>query len=145
MESPKTVVHGFARLLGYAGLIPFVVLSGLIVVAGDAWRPLCVSLLRAYAACIASFLGAIHWGLVMKSATPRRAAYVWGVIPCLLASASLLPEPPVGLGMIAAVLWLCYVVDHASYPGFGLAHWLRMRLILTAVASLACIGPRVLA
>ena len=138
-------MHGIAQLLGYAGLIPFIVLSGLVFVADNQWRPICVSSLRAYAACIASFLGAIHWGLVMKSSAPRPAAFLWGVIPCLLAVASLLPEPSIGLPTITAVLWLCYFVDLATYPGFGLGHWLRMRLTLTVIAGLACVGPLVLA
>jgi len=143
METDKTAVHGMAQLLGYAGLIPFIALSGLVFIANNEWRPLCVSALRAYAACIASFLGAIHWGLVMKSAAPGSAAFLWGVVPSLLAAASLLPEPSTGLAMIAAVLWLCYFVDRAIYPRHSLGHWLRMRLILTAIASLACISPLV--
>lgn len=145
METDKTALHGVARLLGYAGLIPFTVLAGLVCLADDAWRPGCMSALRGYAACIASFLGAIHWGLAMKRAAPGSAAFWWGVVPSLLATASLLPEPPVGLGMITAVLWLCYCVDRACYPRYGLGHWLPMRLALTTVAALACISPLVLA
>ena len=86
METDKTAVHRMARQLGYAGLIPFVVLSGLVCIVDNQWRPVCLSALRGYAACIASFLGAIHWGLVMKSAAPGSAAFLCGVVPGLLAT-----------------------------------------------------------
>jgi len=144
METDKTAVHGVVRVLGYGGLIPFLVFSGLVFIADNEWWPICMLALRAYTACIASFLGAIHWGLVMKSAAPESASFLWGVAPCLLATAGLLLEPPTGLGMITAVLFLCYFVDRASYPRYGFGHWLPMRLTLTAIAGLACISPLVL-
>jgi hypothetical protein len=141
MESDKTFVPGLACLLGYAGLIPFVVLSASVFFVDNELRPSSVFALRVYAACIASFLGAIYWGLVMKAAAPASAALMWGITPSLLAFAALLVGPVPGLTMITAVLWLCYFVDRVGYPGFGLGHWLRMRLALTTIASLSCLSP----
>ena len=53
-------------MLGYAGLIPFVVFSI------GSWLPLpmisnAVFVLIAYAAMILAFMGAIHWGVAMAN------------------------------------------------------------------------------
>ena len=45
---------------------------------------------------IASFLGAIHWGLAMRGPASPRAQifpFVWGVVPSLLAWLALLAQP----------------------------------------------------
>lgn len=140
MNKKNTVVPVSAQWLSYAGIIPFIVLPGLALLAENELRQFGVFALRGYAACVASFLGAIYWGLVMKAAAPNTAALLWGVSPSLLAFAALLQEPVIGLIMVSGVLWLCYFIDSRSYPDFELGHWLRMRLILTTIASLACIS-----
>ena len=138
MEDRNTAIPRTVRLLGYAGLIPFVALAALFFLADPEWRYSILWALCAYAAVIVSFLGAIHWGLAMHAESSSHWPYIWGVTPCLLAWACLLPPPAVGLCLLAAVLWACLLVDRNAYPGFGVAHWLRMRLILTTVASICC-------
>jgi len=56
-----------ARLLGYAGLIPFYVLAIAALFAGDSAVEQIILLQLAWSAVIASFLGAVHWGLAMAS------------------------------------------------------------------------------
>lgn len=62
-----------ARVLGLAGLIPFVGLTVAMYVdaAPRGWIALAQ---LAYAATIVSFIGALHWGLAMRDATLDRAA-----------------------------------------------------------------------
>jgi hypothetical protein len=125
--------------MGYGGLIPFVALALAVCLAGPATRTLCGGALLAYAACIASFLGAIHWGLVMRDASGQSvAALGWGVLPSLLAWLALLWGPPAGLWLVAALLWGCFAVDRVVYPRLQLQAWLPMRLRLTLVASACC-------
>jgi hypothetical protein len=95
--------------------------------------------LRAYAAAIVSFLGAIHWGLAMRQAPADTLLLWWGVGPSIVGWLSLLVLPIAGSLMLAAALWLCFLVDRKVYPRFGLQAWLRMRLVLTTVASAACL------
>ena len=97
--------------------------------------------LRSYGATIASFLGAIHWGLAMLDARPRRGMlpYAWGVLPSLVAWAALLAPVNAGLLVLAALLWVCLAVDWLAYRSHGLAHWLPMRFALTLVASASCV------
>lgn len=103
-------------------------------------RSAAASALTAYGATIASFLGAIHWGLAMRD--PDRAPvlhYVWGVAPSLLAWLAMLLDPRVGLVLLAVLLCLCYAVDRATYADFEVEHWLTLRLQLTSVAVASCL------
>ena len=125
-----------SSLLGYAGLIPFVVQSAFLSIFPDSiYKDIFIFSLLAYGVTIVSFLGAIHWGLTMQQNTPNWFLLVWGVIPSLLGWISLLLGSVNGLLILAATLWLCFVVDYRIYPKFGLQHWMCMRFILTAVAS----------
>ena len=52
------------RWLGYAGLAPFLACAAVLLLADEpAWRRVAMDTLRNYAAVIASFLGAVHWGI----------------------------------------------------------------------------------
>ena len=129
----------WAQRMGYGGLIPFVALALAVWLADPAYRALGSQALLGYAVAIASFLGAIHWGLVMRDAARQSlAALGWGVLPSLLAWVALLLGPPTGLWLLAALLWVCFAVDRRVYPGFALQGWLPMRLLLTLVASASC-------
>ncbi len=47
---------------------------------------------------------------------------------------------PPGLLLMAALLWVCFVVDRVLYPRHQLQAWLPMRLRLTLVASISCLA-----
>lgn len=132
--------------LGYAGLIPPVLLAALVwLVTPDlqAWVALG---LAAYAALIVSFLGGIHWGIAWMqraasgagSAHSRRAHVLWGVAPSLLAWPGLLMPPYAGLVWLGLMLVVCYLVDRRLYAQAGLQHRLTLRFRLSCGASLSC-------
>ena len=127
--------------LGYAGLIPFVGLVLAVWFSDASDRVRSVAALLAYSATILSFLGAIHWGLVMRAAAGQsNEMLAWGVAPSLVAWIALLLNPAIGLWLVAAALWACFMVDRMVYPKFGVAAWLPMRLALTLIASLSCLA-----
>jgi hypothetical protein len=108
------------------------------------YHALAASALLKYSATIASFLGAIHWGLTMRDASsPEAGMLAWGVTPSLIAWVALLLPTAPGLLLVAALLWVCFAIDRAVYPRFGMRAWLPMRLLLTAVASLCCVAAAV--
>jgi hypothetical protein len=129
-----------ARRLGHGGLIPFVGLAAALWWMPPSDRPLAGTALLAYGATISSFLGAIHWGLVMRAgAAPSALSLLWGVVPSLLGWVALLLDPAQGLLLLAALLWACFAVDRMLYPRNQLQGWLRLRLQLTIAASASCL------
>jgi len=131
-----TLVHR----LGYAGLIPFVGLAGLMrLVEGDVHAFVAMAL-SAYAATIAAFLGGIHWGMGLPLDAPaRRFHLVWGVVPSLVAWVALLMPAYAGLPVLALLLAACYGVDRRSWDQWGWTDWLPLRARLSAVAVLSCL------
>jgi Protein of unknown function (DUF3429) len=130
-----------ARWLGFGGLIPFVALAGALWVTQPIDWPLLRTALLGYGATIASFLGAIHWGLVMHDERIQSVpSLLWAVVPSLMAWLALLLGPAPGLLLITALLWACFAVDWVLYPRYELKAWLPMRLRLTVVASISCLS-----
>ena len=131
----------WAWRLGAAGLIPFIGLAAVLCLSPiDPW-PLAAAALLGYGATICSFLGAIHWGLVMREATVQPlSSLLWGVMPSLLSWVALLLGDAPGLTLIAALLWACFGVDRVLYPRYQAQAWLPMRLWLTVVASVSCLA-----
>ena len=131
----------WARRLGFCGLIPFVILAAALWVEGPGDWPLATVALLGYGATISSFLGAIHWGLVMRDGPAQSTpSLLWGVVPSLLGWLALLLGHAPGLLLIAALLWACFAVDRVLFPRYQLQAWLPMRLQLTLVASLSCVA-----
>lgn len=127
-----------ALSLAYAGLMPFVAGAALIWLVLPEAHPYVTLALSAYAAVIVSFLGGIHWGLVMRQAVPASASLVWGVVPSLLAWLAVMMVPASGLVIQGLVLLGCYFADRRLYPAQGAAPWLVLRFRLSAVAALSC-------
>lgn len=132
--------------LGYAGLLPFVALAAAAWLAPVVYRAQAAFGLLAYGASIASFMGAIHWGLAMRGPQALQPGpFVWGVFPSLVAWLALLLPLPQGLLTLALLLGICLAVDWRSYPAYGLSGWLTMRLHLTTVAVVCMLAGSVAA
>ena len=127
-----------AARLGYIAAVPFVAGAALAYWGGGETRALAMRALVAYAAVVASFIGAIHWGLGFAQTAPRASLFVWGVAPSIVAWLSLLVAPAAGLAVDATLLVACYLVDRAVYPQHGAERWLPLRLRLTVLAAASC-------
>lgn len=130
-----------ALRLGYAGLIPFVLGAALTWVVRPDAHPYVVDALAKYAAVIVSFLGGIHWGLVMRPSGTEGASspgIVWGIFASLAAWVAAVMPAYAGLALLGALLLASYAFDRRAYPAAGAAGWLTLRFRLTAVASLSC-------
>ncbi len=137
-------------LLGLGGLVPFVCLTPPAAAAvADSLPELmdvpgvgCVfsraaEMQKNYAATIASFLGAVHWGTALAGGgRPTALRFTWGVVPSLMAWASLgLPSHEASLAGLTGSLASCYVVDSHFFSQGLLPRWyMRLRLPLTLVA-----------
>lgn len=138
-----------AHTLGYAGLIPFVLLAALLWLIRTDLQHWVAMALAGYGALIASFMGGVHWGVAWLAARhasaqgerphhAQRQHLLWGVVPSLLAWPGVLMPPFAGLAWLGFLLVLCYAVDRKLYAYAGLQHWLTLRFRLSTVAALSC-------
>lgn len=146
------------KLLGYGGLIPFLGLGLLSIGVADAeMRQWIVKANALYGTTIVSFLGAIHWGLLMGQhaatdadcscandrAVPgaeqtsahrqQSVGLVWGVTPSLLAWGAMviLPPPQACIALVACLL-IAWMVDRSVYLRIApLRDFFRLRTHLT--------------
>lgn len=132
--------HSTITRLGYAGLIPFVLLAALMWLVDTELLPFVAIALGGYAAAIVSFLGGLHWGIgFMKGQDAPPFHFIWGVVPSLFAWVALMMPAYAALPLLGLVVVACYAVDSKTYPTAGLANWLPMRLRLTVVATASCV------
>jgi len=136
------------KRLGYAGLIPFILLSALVQFAESPWDFWAANSLLLYGASIASFVGALHWGpllgpqsnTVSNNFWREKGAWIWGVTPSLCAWIALHLPFSSGYLVIAATLLVALLVDRQQFHHLisdeaYLADFLKMRATLTLVAT----------
>jgi hypothetical protein len=149
METASTTtLPAGAQALGFAGLIPFVAAALATLVLGDpAARELAGRALLGYGAVILSFLGGVHWGLVLRDrpAQPVKPL-VAGVLPSLAGWASLLLPYEQALAAQVACFGGFWLYEHRVLgaavltPGYlALRRWLS--LIVCATLALALMAP----
>jgi hypothetical protein len=124
-------------MLGYAGLIPFIVLS----ISSWLAPPLgaeSTDLLVLYAAIILSFMGAVHWGAALVNDGQHSGAhYTASVIPALVAWLAVLTPTPVAITLLLVSFIMLYRHDCRVNDQLGFAAWyLPLRKQLTVVVSI---------
>ncbi|MDJ0741411.1 MAG: DUF3429 domain-containing protein [Gammaproteobacteria bacterium] len=126
------------RWLGFAGLLPFLVCVAAIY-AGDALaRTVAIDVLGSYAAVIASFLGAVHWGAAADDRDGLHHARLrWGVMPALIAWTLTMLPPPFAFAGFAVLFTLILVVDRYLLPVLDDRYReMRLHLSLIVIAAL---------
>jgi hypothetical protein len=139
----------FAWILGLAGLLPFVSHALFSWISPPAELPGVLRSQAHYAAAILTFLGALHWGVVLASPSivDGRAVVrlLWSVVPALWCWIVTLYPTDVSLPMLFGGLAVALGVDWLLYRGTPVPRWfLTLRTVLTAVA-LASVGASWLA
>jgi hypothetical protein len=140
---PDSPLPPGASALGYAGLVPFAAaVLGIALLEGEL-RALAARALLAYGAVILSFLGAVHWGLVL--ATPPADAtkrLLGGVLPSLAGWIALLLPARFGLALLVVAFGAFWLYEHRVLGDKPLpAPYLVLRRNLTlGVCSLLALG-----
>ena len=136
-----------ALLLGAGGLIPLAGLAAGIVFYPDPNLSYFLGWLVQYGALIASFTGALQWGLAMQTVDapePERwAAFGWSVCPALIAWVALQLPQYAGCYLLAVLFCVCWLMDWRFARRHALPGWymkLRSGLTTGAVLSLAIAG-----
>lgn len=130
-----------ANILGYAGLVPFVLFSI------GAWITLPLVdnphfILLTYAAVILSFMGAIHWGVAMsQQGDSAKIQLGTSVLPALLGWMALLIPVLYGYGLlIVCFSALCVADKYAADKGLVPGWYLPLRVGLTTIVVLCLIA-----
>jgi hypothetical protein len=130
-----------AHQLGFAGLVPFILLALACWVVSAEWLEAFVNSQEVYAIVTLSFLGGIHWGATMVSsdlsAGQTKRALIWSVAPTMIACLATLSG-----GFRFAVLMAgfigSYQVDKRLFIWYQLPPWfIRLRFVLTCVVVAA--------
>ena len=138
--------------LAYAGLIPFIGLALMVQLAPTPLNYLSAESLAGYGAVITSFMGALHWGANLHHLGKApigdrwvdRNAWIWGVIPALVAWVALHIYIPVGLLILASTLIIRRNIDQSTYQYYfsdeaARSTFMTIRNRLTYVAA-ACLS-----
>lgn len=137
-----------ALLISLLGLAPFI-LCGLAALGpnagtADPW----LQALIGYAAVVLSFVGGVHWGLVLREPEPplKNARIGLAIVPLLLGWAALVAAVVVAYWLALLVLIAGYIlaiaVEHqGSQRGLlpGRYLWLRWTFTIVAVAMLTTV------
>ena len=128
---------GIARLLGYAGLLPFLLTAGLMWFATDIGTAATAHrMLMAYGAVILSFLGGVRWGVCIGplAGPDRNRELGLSVLPSIVAWVAFLPGPILALGILITGFIVQCLWDVMSVEQGRLPRWYgTLRLQLTAV------------
>jgi len=110
---PDSSLPSGASALGYGGLVPFVAaVLGIALLEGEA-RAYAARALLAYGAVILSFLGAVHWGLLLTRSLPDVPVRLFaGVLPSLAGWIALLLPERYGLALLVVAFGAFWLYEH---------------------------------
>lgn len=132
-----------AHLLGFAGLLPFVMLALACWTVHPDWLGDFIKGQRAYGIAFLPFLGGIHWGATLTSAelsaAQTKRALFCGVVPSLVAWFATMVG---GFGFAVLIVGFigAYWVDKRLFAWYRMPEWfinLRFKLTCVVVAALA--------
>jgi len=134
------------RLLGYGGLIPFLVLAMASIHQEAPGLQAAARLgLAIYTVAILSFVGAVSWGVALAdpqlSVRQRVALLTFSVLPSLFAwLLFFLPDGGVKWLIFAGLTLLVYSADRIHGRALGWPpEWLRLRLRLSLIVAAALV------
>ena len=137
----RRTIPGVARLLGYAGLLPFALTAAMMWLAPDATtKATALKMLIGYGAVILSFLGGVRWGLATGplAGPDRNRELGLSVLPSIAAWVVFLPGPTLALGILITGFIVQCLWDVMSAERGYLPKWYgNLRLQLTGGAT-AC-------
>jgi hypothetical protein len=139
--SAQFVNKRLAHVLGWLGLVPFVLLALACWLAHPDWMGTFIKAQLAYGILILAFLGGMHWGAAMispeLSVERTKRVLTWSIAPVLMAWMATMVG---GFGFAVLIVGFvaAYQVDKRTYPWYRMPEWLLpLRFILTCVVVAA--------
>jgi hypothetical protein len=125
------------KVLGYSGVVPFVILSAALWIAPANYQAEFSRALIAYGAVILSFMGAIHWGIAIRMQSEQEHSVLgYSVVPALLAwLAMIMPELYSYAVLLVAFVILCLVDSRLTSLQLAPNWYPLLRIPLTAIVA----------
>lgn len=127
------------RLCGFGGVLPFLLAAAGIHVTSGELHAFFAHAFLAYGAVILSFIGAVHWGFILKTEHIEQAAKLLaiGVIPSLVGWCGLLLPPLFTLIIFSFAFPSLFIYEQFSQIGSLLPEWyMKLRVQLTMIVTL---------
>ncbi len=132
-----------AMFLGWGGVLPFIGAAAAKLWGGPVMGIYALSLGTIYAGIIIAFIGALHWGAVVRDDAPKSQQtwrLIWSVLPALAVVPVLMLSPFLRLPFLIIGLLICWAVDFYAYRNAIWPKWfMQLRHGLTSVAVLSLI------
>lgn len=139
----------FAWILGLAGLLPFFTLALFSWLTPPAELGGVLKAQAHYAAAIFTFLGALHWGVVLARSEIIDGAAVtrliWSVLPSIAAWILTLYGVRVAIPGLFVGLLLALLIDWRLYRGTPVPAWFMTLRVVLSTGALVCLGASWLA
>src|SRR6056297_3560769 len=111
LEHSSDIIR-WARWLGYAGVLPFVISAALCFSDNLHWQQMAQQSLINYAVIIISFIGALHWGSVLQSLKHNsHPKLVLSIMPSLIAWLALFLPSVYAIGVLIMLFISMLVID----------------------------------
>ena len=127
-----------AKLLGYAGVIPFAAMALNQLVGGPLPVQIAQEVFLYYSAAILSFLGGIRWGAATRREDGLGRELIISVLPSLWAVASLMIGDAVYTAWSLLAGFVVMGFADVFRPAPGLALWMRRLRLQLTVAVVIC-------
>lgn len=137
-ETPRSITmtkQSLAKILTYAGILPFLVCAVLALFTDDApLLPVGLSqVVLAYGAVIASFVAGIHWGIFLFRDTPVNL-FIHSNVIALLAWLSLLMPTAAGTCTLIICFGYLLFIDNKNHHAKAIESWFFTLRIQASVA-----------
>ena len=133
---------GMMRLIGYVGLVPFIGLGVMVLLGEGEFASRAALAMVTYGAVIFSFIGGLHWGLVLlhsQGSVGRLSIIALGIGPSLLAWLAILVSLKLALVLLVMGFAALLGLDFAAHRSGRVPSWfLSTRIVLTCVV-IACL------
>jgi hypothetical protein len=133
-----TGVISWAKWLGYAGLLPFIISAMFCFTDNPQWQQLALTSLTNYAAIIITFIGALHWGNALNALKHNsHPQLVLSVIPSLIAWLALFLSSFYTIGIFILLYIVMLIIDIKLWAHRAWFVRLRIQLTIAAILSLS--------
>ncbi len=128
-----------ANLLGYGGVIPFLYALAGIAFGDTELVPFYMHSFLSYGAIILTFIGAVHWGLIMNMKSTSNCSWfmLGSVVPAIVSWIAMMLSTKVALSILLSGFIITYIYEKTLLWELLFPDWYKqLRTNLTIIVSI---------